>query len=232
MRVKPNDDITIKPLQGKVQTVFKHDAKRSNVWLESDGSREYVVKRFESAPAKQLFLRLLQIHPGQCEKRAHRKLQTLGIPVVPIDAMLWQSGKCCLITQHIGSSLDQAIMSGKFDAPVHRHRLARQLGELTAQLLSCGLFFRDMKLSNILSSAKGQLLLIDAGSVRKDRRNLVDGMGRMLRLLEKTAIEAMRQSPSQLTLSRTDRLRFARTMITMLPEDLAGTMRTALELPL
>ncbi len=204
----------IKPLTGTIKTVYKFDPKRSNVWLEVDGDRQYVVKRFESSPAKQQFLRCLQIHPGQCEIKQHRQLERLGIPVVPIEKQVWQAGKLCLITPVMGQSLDRAAQAGQFDQPAARHALAKALGQLTALLLSKQLFFRDLKCSNILMDEAGQLRLIDAGSIRKvSAAQLPDCLKRMTRLLEKTAMEAAGQSPCPFTLSKTDRLRFAKSVL-------------------
>lgn len=222
---------TIRPLAGKVVTVFKRDAKRSTVWLEANGSVEQVIKRFEASPIKQMFLALLQIHPGQCEKRTHNKLKAMQVPVVTVDTMIWQGGKCCLTTAHVGSSLDRAVMAGAFSSPTTRHQLAKQLGQLTGLLLARKLFFRDLKLSNIVQGSNDALMLIDAGSVRHVcQRTLTTCMIRMLRLLEKTVSEAISQSPSPRLLTGTDRLRFAKAMLGELSESRATAMRQALGL--
>jgi serine/threonine protein kinase len=202
------------PLRGEIQTVYKFDPARSNVWLESDDNHQYIVKRFEVSPAKQWFLAMLGIHPGQCETRAHRNIAAMGIPVVPIQQRVWQRGKLCLITPDMGQSLDRATVAGAFDSPAARHHLAKQLGQLTALLLERQLFFRDLKCSNILIDADGTLRLIDAGSIRKvSEVQLPDCLKRMLRLLEKTAIDAASQSPTPYELSKTDRLRFAKAVL-------------------
>ena len=213
VRAKANQP-DIKPLRGVIRTVYKFDPKRSNVWLEADGDRAYVVKRFESSPAKQQFLRCLHIHPGQCEIKQHRKLEQMGIPVVPIQEQDWQAGKLCLITPVMGQSLDRAAQAGAFDQPAARHALAKALGELTALLLSKQLFFRDLKCSNILMDEDGILRLIDAGSIRKvSAAQLPECLKRMTKLLEKTAVEAAGQSPISFAISKTDRFRFARTLL-------------------
>lgn len=208
------NQLQIKPLKGAIKTVYKYDPKRSNVWLEVDGDREYVVKRFASPAAKQQFLRCLQIHPGQCEVRQHCRLEQMGIPVVPIQKQVWQAGQLCLITPVMGQSLDRAASAGDFDKPAARHALAQSLGELTTLLLSRQLFFRDLKCSNILMDEAGKLRLIDAGSIRKvSAAQLPDCLKRMTRLLEKTAVEAAGRSPSPIAISKTDRFRYARSVL-------------------
>lgn len=230
MRVSTIDNnITIKPLQGKVITVFKHEPGRSTVWLESDGCFDQVIKRFETSPIRQMFLAILQIHPGQCEKRAHAKLDAMGVPVVSIDALVWQGGKCCLKTAHVGPSLDRAVSDGLITSPVTRHQLTRDLGRLTGMLLARHLFFRDLKFSNIVRAADDCLLLIDAGSVRKvTPAALPQCMMRMLGLLQKTAEEALSKSPTRTQLFRTDTWRYTCAMLAELPDTLAEAMRNEL----
>jgi len=220
MRVKctppPNK---IKPLQGTVLAVYKFDDRRSTVWLEASESTTQVIKRFESSPFRQCFLALLQIHPGQCEKRAHAKLGELGLPVAAVQKMGWQDGKCYLTTPYIGPSLDIAIRAGDFEKPIAKQRLARALGKLTADLLKEQLFFRDLKISNILLSAEHQLVLIDAGSIRRVwQRSLPACALRMFALLNETASRAFGQSPACDVLSRTDRLRYATAVLANLPD--------------
>ncbi|MBL4701199.1 MAG: hypothetical protein JKX85_08065 [Phycisphaeraceae bacterium] len=222
---------TIKPLQGNVLAVYKLDDRRSTVWLEEYQSVTQVIKRFESLPLKQRFLAMLQIHPGQCEKRAHAKIKAMGLPVAVIQEMGWQHGKCYLTTPYIGPSLDIAIAKGDFELPVAKHKLARQLGKLTADLFKEQLFFRDLKISNILLSPEGELILIDAGSIRRVwQRSLPGCASRIFRLLNETAYRAFGTSPVCYVLSRTDRLRYATALLANLPDAISPAISASLGL--
>jgi serine/threonine protein kinase len=221
----------IRPLHGKILTVYKNDDTRSSVWLESDPNESYVVKRFENLPIKQWFLAILQIHPGQCERRAHTRLRNLGLPVIAIEQTGWQKGRYYLTTQPIGPSLSNALSRGLYDQPTDRHHLAVQLGQLTGQLLKHRLFFRDLKSSNILLTAQNTLLLIDAGSVRKVWQHALPQCAkRMFDLLDNTVRQAACKSPAILILSRTDRLRYLLALLGQLQPATASSLCQFLKL--
>lgn len=220
-------------LDGKVVRVYKQDARRSSVWLESQAGDSYVVKRFEFSVLKQALLRLLHIHPGQCEWRAHTMLKQMDLPALPIDKLGWRAGRCYLLSQPVGPALNNMITRGLFDAPCDRHHLAEQLGQLTGKLLARRLFFRDLKLSNILLSAQNTLVLIDAGSIRRvPARTLPDCVKRMHDLLQITtqiALDHRTDNPPQL--SRTDRLRYLTALLAQLDQATGRALCAALKLP-
>lgn len=226
------DAQSIKPLAGKVIALYKHEPGRSMVWLEESEGRQRVVKRFETSPVKQALLAMLRIHPGQCERRMHTRLAAMGLPVVGIEALIWQGGRCCLTSAYVGPSLDRVIKAGDCAHPSTRHHIARQLGHVTGMLVARGLFFRDLKLSNLLLADDGNLQIIDAGSTRP-----VNGVARsgctlrMMRLLEKTAVQALAEAPVASLMSRADRLRYALGLLEHCTGGLAVVMLQAMGLP-
>jgi tRNA A-37 threonylcarbamoyl transferase component Bud32 len=175
------------------ETIYKQD-RRSKVWLtpSTDHDREaVVVKRFEYSPTRQLLAKLLGVHPGQRELRANRWLAAKGIAVVPIIANGCQragrGGKLWLVTPKRGKSLQSLLRE---DPPLSRplrQTVIESVGRLAGQLLRAGVFFKDLKTSNILIDETGQAWLIDVGSARP--MGLSGRADRMLAMLEKTAAQ-------------------------------------------
>ncbi len=173
------------------QAVYKQD-RRSKVWLTpgtGDDPRAVVVKRFEYSPIRQRLAKMLGVHPAQRELRANRWLAAKGIAVAPILANGCQRAglgeKLWLATPVRGRSL-QCLLREETPMPRSR-RLAviESVGRLAGQLLRGGVFFKDLKTSNILIDGASRAWLIDAGSARP--MVLGGRADRMLTMLEKTA---------------------------------------------
>lgn len=181
----------ITPDDRHAKAVYKQD-RRSKVWLHApagDPVTALVVKRFEYAPWRQWLAGVLGVHPAQRERRANRRLLAAGLPVAPIVA---QGRLPCrfgvrhwLATPPRGRSL-QRLLRDPAPAPHARRRAAvHAVARLTAQLMRAGVFFKDLKTSNILIDECDRVWLIDVGSARRmwTRRSAI----RMLVMLDKTA---------------------------------------------
>lgn len=176
--------------------VYKSDG-RSRVWRVDAPGGPMVVKEFRYWPARQVLGWLLRLHPGQLERSRVKLLGRLGVPVVPIVAWGWRGGRYWLASPERGESLQRMFKEGKFSDPGARRRMLRALGRLAGQLAGQGLYFRDLRTSNIVADEGGELRLIDVGSVRRCR-----GRRKILAMLDILDRSLQRES-----LSRSDRLR-------------------------
>lgn len=175
------------------QAIYKQD-RRSKVWLApstGDDPEAVVIKRFEYSPIRQRLAKMFGVHPAQREARVNRWLASKGIAVVPIIASGCQrvglGGKLWLATPKRGRSLQCLLRE---DLPLSgplRQAVIESVGRLAGQLLGAGVFFKDLKTSNILIDEAGQAWLIDVGSARP--MVLYGRADRMLAMLEKTAAQ-------------------------------------------
>lgn len=172
--------------------VYKHDA-RSRVWrIDAPDGQSFVIKRFEHSPLRQRIAAGVRLHPGQRESRMADRLESAGIPVVPIIATgeqpvgvgihLW------LATPQMGISLHNLFNQGHLTDPERRSRVLDAAGRLTGQLIARHWFNRDHKASNIVIDGQDQARLIDVGAVRRGRGRA--GAGRMLTNLSQTLTQA------------------------------------------
>lgn len=199
---------------GEVQRLqtYKDDA-RSGVWVAVwPAVGRAVVKQYRHLPLRQMLAALLLLHPAQREKRAARRLAARGVPVVPVMRLSWDwSGggvRVWLVTPLWGKSLDRFLKANGAHGFATRKTVTLALARLVAKLHAAGLFFRDLKTSNLVVDPKGYAWLLDTGSIRRgrSRRKSV----RMLGLLDATAVRD--------GASRAERLRFFRALVAMTPE--------------
>lgn len=199
--------------------VFKED-RRSRVWLVHSASLGRVaIKRWEYSPWRQRAARLVGLHPGQREWRSNRRLAVLGIAVVPVLAggvvRGWLGDRYWLATPLWGRSVQRWLTRGRGPTWAARRRGILGLARMADRLLHRGLVFRDLKTSNVIADAGGQVWLIDVGSVR---RSVSRGPRlRMLAMLDKTAAGD--------GATRADRVRFLRALVGAWPE--LGDVRAA-----
>jgi len=156
--------------------VFKHD-QRSKVTLlpaPHDQGASRVVKRFVYSPFKQRLTYTLGLHPAQKERRAVRWLHRRGVPVVPILDLRPDHGEVdnhcfevVVTTAYHGPSLQQALQEGNADT---HGRLFAAVTPLVHALLDRRIFFKDLKVSNIVLGPEATETLdprlIDTGSAR------------------------------------------------------------------
>jgi len=198
-----------------VAETYKCDA-RTRVWrvVDRDG-RHYVIKRFEQRGWRHRLAALAGMHPAQKESRAHDRLRTRLIPVVPLAAVGFDDGgRAFLVAPESGISVYNWLKrSGPADLGARRHAVTQQLGSITGQLIEHGFAHDDHKASNIVMDGEGRLRLIDVGGVRRTRsRRRIE---RMLEALWKNLLTAAarRVDAAPVGPTRADRLRFHRAMM-------------------
>jgi len=202
--------------------VYKSD-HRSRVWRidhPHDTTPPVVIKRFEYSPIRQLLARLLHCHPAQRERRANRYLRSIGLPVVPVidhgTQRVSLGCKLWLATPFAGQSLHQRLTDNPLTNRTQHLTAITAAANLTADLIQRGLFFRDLKPSNIIINDDGQALLIDVASIRPSRRRT--HALRMLALLQIIA--------NKIAVPHTDQLRFLKTVLLACPQ--LGSIRQTL----
>ena len=197
--------------------VLKED-RRSRVWRAGD----LVVKRYQHPRWKQALTRALGIHPGQRELEWSTKLATAGIPTVPIVASgLDDAGRSWLATPFAGPSLHDALAAGRLNEPALRHRITREVGVLTGRILYQRIRNRDHKASNVvLGECLDNVRILDTPGFKGARGIplVMMSMPMLLTLLGTLNAAASRApDPDATRISRTDRMRFFRAMLTCWP---------------
>lgn len=168
--------------------VFKQD-RRSRVWQVETDAGPLVYKRFQYSPTRQLFAKLLGVHPGQRELAAAEQLRGMGFPVVPILAhgtqksplgvMFW------LVTPYIGHSVQEMGKQAELEHPKQRKHVIDHIAVLTAELILRGWYNRDHKTSNLLFDKHGKIWMIDVGGAQPAKKGRPQTL-RMLAMLNKT----------------------------------------------
>ena len=217
------------PLALPEAAVLKHDA-RSRVWRVETPEGPRVVKRYEHPRWKQALTRALGIHPVQREADWSAKLATAGVPTVPVlDAGVDDAGRSWLVTPWSGPSLHDALAAGRLDDPALRHRVTREAGVLTGKILYQRVRNRDHKASNlVLGERLDNLRLLDTPGFKGARGiPLVMMSLPMLLTLLGTLNAAASQAPDPAAawITRTDRMRFFRAMLTCWPRLPDGAQR-------
>lgn len=192
--------------------------RRSRVWRAGP----QVVKRYEHPRWKQALTRRLGIHPAQKEKEWSAKLATAGIPTVPIvDSGVDEAGRSWLATPFWGPSLHDALAAGRLNEPALRHRVTREVGVITGRILYQRIRNRDHKASNlVLGENFDDVRLLDTPGFRGARGiPLVMMALPMLKTLLETLNAAASQAPDPAAarLTRTDRMRFFKALLTCYP---------------
>ena len=191
---------------------------RSRVWRAGG----VVVKRYQHPRWKQRLTRALRIHPAQLERAWAAKLATAGVPTVPVvghgvDAQ----GRSWLATPFSGPSLGDALAAGRLADPATRHRVTRELGVLTGKILYQRVRNRDHKAGNVvLGEGLDDVRLIDTPGFRGARGiplvlMALPMLSRLLGTLQDAAARAA--DPGAARVSRADRMRFFRAMLTCWP---------------
>ena len=168
-------------LDGPPVARYKADA-RSAVWAValgngSDAASEadwWVIKQFTYSPLRQQLGLRLGLHPAQRERRGSALLARAGIPAVSVAAggyrpagtggvVVW------LATPWAGRPLHAVLRDSTLAPDDHRAAIDAAAG-LTRRLIETGLWFRDLKPSNVILDETGRARLIDTGSVERARR--------------------------------------------------------------
>ncbi|BAM02796.1 hypothetical protein [Phycisphaera mikurensis] len=205
--------------------VLKRDG-RSTVWRSGDE----VFKRYEHPRWKQALTRRLGVHPAQKEVQWAEKLATAGVPTVPVIASgVDEQGRSWVATPHAGPSLHDAVAAGRLDDPATRHRVTRQAGVLTGKILYQRIRNRDHKASNlVLGAGLDEVRILDTPGFRGARGiPLVMMSLPMLLTLLRTLNAAASQAPDPAAagITRSDRMRFYRAMLTCWPRLPDGAQR-------
>ena len=189
---------------------------RSRVWRVVDAEgRPWVVKRFEPCKWRYWLAARVGLHPAQREVRVQAHLRALAVPVVSVSSLRFDTGgRALLVSPDRGVSVYNWLKRLPPDAcPAKRHAVARQLGQITGQLIEHGFAHDDHKASNIVMDSDGVLRLIDVGGVRRTRsrrriRRMLESLGKNL-----STAATRHADPASVRLTRADRLRFYRAMI-------------------
>ncbi len=213
------------PLDLPEGEVLKEDG-RSRVWRAGD----LVVKRYRHPRWKQALTRGLGIHPAQLEAGWSQKLAIAGVPTVPVVASgVDAAGRSWVATPFAGPSLHDALAAGRLNDPPTRHRVTRDAGVLTGRILYQRIRNRDHKASNlVLGENLDDVRILDTPGFKGARGiPLVMMSLPMLLTLLRTLNAAASQAPDPAAarITRTDRMRFYRAMLTCFPRLPDGAQR-------
>lgn len=183
------DTIREGTVKGTFLTLFKCD-RRTRVWaIRRPNGDNVVIKQYVYSPLKQKCELSLGVHLGQEEIRGNRSLAEAGVPVVPIEEAgceSWTWGcRVWLMTPLTGRSLQKTIRVLGAQEPACR-RLVEKAATLTVSLLEAGMILRDLKTSNIVVEPGGEMLLIDAGGIRRIRSRRC--VARMLKTMDRSLV--------------------------------------------
>ena len=205
---------SLEQLRQLTETAVFKDDRPTRVWRVDDrDGRPWVIKRFNHPAWRQRGLAAVGQHPVQRETAWHRRLIEAGLAVSPaFDLGFDDRGRRYQATPYLGVTLYDLIRRTPALPATQRHDLARQAGRLTGQLVAMGVFYRDLKSSNLVVDAAGTLRLIDAGDCRPTR--LVSRRGTARKMVDRLHRHLRRAGPgySFAAVHRTDRVRFIQAM--------------------
>ncbi len=210
-------------LQQPVVELFKQDRK-TRVWLTHDTQGQpWVLKRFNASPLYQRLRWMLKQHPAQRENLWSDRLIAADVPTVPVlivdrDAQ----GHWHTASPYMGVSLYNWLrLCNPARNTRQRHDLTRQAAAIAGRLLRLRVRHTDFKASNLVLDTDGVLRLIDTGDCTGSKGTplLASALAMLSTLAHNLDVAASHHKhPKQVRLTRTDRLRFYKSLITCWPD--------------